>query len=971
MIDRLSTAITSVEVGNGATTSFWFDDWTNLGPLHLALPAAFSHCTDTAISVRKALHTGILTLPLRPRLSEAAITELNSLCSSLSAATLEDRPDERWIRGTESRTPTSKSMYSKISPPGHEIRLQQHNWDNFAPKKVQVFFWILRHGNTRTRSFLHSLGVVDTKYCPFCPTNTETIDHLFVSCPAIQSFWHILLGHTTDTIEDWCSLVVSKFSSWPVKTMNTLLLALLWIAWKRRNRMIFDGINLTTAATATLLAEHLRLWTVRAPPSVSTVTMEDWCSLEVDVGLTPTVVSSKKKKNTFTGAIPASLGNLSSLYYLEVALNHLEGTIPSSLGNIQRIQYLNLACNNLSGEPPLSLYNLSSLRWLQLQENMLHGGIPADIGNRLPSILVLGFYSNYFTGPIPASLSNLTTLHTLDLSNNSLSGYVPRTLGRLHALGYLDLDTNRLEANDNEGWKFLTSLSNCTQLNFLDFSSNAAFTGQLPSSIANLSTNLQTLSFADTGISGSIPSAIGNLVSLQILRGQNTFISGVIPESIGKLGNLTKLLLFNTNLSEQIPSSIGNLSNLIQLDAHHANLEGSIPASIGKMKNLNILDLSRNRLNGSISEDIFKLSLLSICLNLSNNSLSGPIPSEVGNLDNLNKLALSGNQLSGEILDTIGHCTVLQELWLDNNSFTGSIPQSLSNIKGLSVINLSMNSFSGSIPGDIGSIQNLQLVYLARNNLSGSIPIGLHNLTSMSKLDLSFNNLQGEVPKEGIFRNLTHFSINGNNDLCAKINRKRHLKSLTIALASTGAHFFLATIIGLIKIIHYKLRRKQKIPFLPPIVEEQCERVSYQTLANGTNGFSEDNLIGKGSFGAVYKCTFQEQGITAAVKVFNIEHSSSAKSFVAECEVLRMVRHRCLIKIITCCSSIDHQGQDFKALVFEFMPNGSLSDWLYPKSSMPTLGDTLNLEQRLDIAVDIVDAFGLSSQLMSTTNNSL
>ncbi|TVU21831.1 hypothetical protein EJB05_31499, partial [Eragrostis curvula] len=69
-----------------------------------------------------------------------------------------------------------------------------------------------------------------------------------------------------------------------------------------------------------------------------------------------------------------------------------------------------------------------------------------------------------------------------------------------------------------------------------------------------------------------------------------------------------------------------------------------------------------------------------------------------------------------------------------------------------------------------------------------------------------------------------------------------------------------------------------------------------------------------------------------------------------------MVRHRCLIKIITCCSSIDRQGQDFKALVFEFMPNGSLSDWLYPKSSMPTLGDTLNLEQRLDIAVDIVDA---------------
>jgi serine/threonine protein kinase len=77
---------------------------------------------------------------------------------------------------------------------------------------------------------------------------------------------------------------------------------------------------------------------------------------------------------------------------------------------------------------------------------------------------------------------------------------------------------------------------------------------------------------------------------------------------------------------------------------------------------------------------------------------------------------------------------------------------------------------------------------------------------------------------------------------------------------------------------------------------------------------------------------------------------------VAECEVLRRVRHRCLIKIITCCSSIDHRGQDFKALVFEFMPNGSLNDWLHPKFGTSTLEDILSLEQRLHIAVDIVDA---------------
>jgi serine/threonine protein kinase len=62
------------------------------------------------------------------------------------------------------------------------------------------------------------------------------------------------------------------------------------------------------------------------------------------------------------------------------------------------------------------------------------------------------------------------------------------------------------------------------------------------------------------------------------------------------------------------------------------------------------------------------------------------------------------------------------------------------------------------------------------------------------------------------------------------------------------------------------------------------------------------------------------------------------------------------MKIITGCSSINHQGMEFKALVFEFMPNGSLNGWLHPESEMPSQTNTLSLEQRLHIAVDIMDA---------------
>jgi len=346
-----------------------------------------------------------------------------------------------------------------------------------------------------------------------------------------------------------------------------------------------------------------------------------------------------------------------------------------------------------------------------------------------------------------------------------------------------------------------------------------------------------------------------------------------------------------------------------------------------------------NRLDGPIPIEILKLPLLSFYLDLSYNSLSGPLPSEVGSLRNLNSLVLSGNQLSGQIPESIGECIVLQELRLDNNLFSGGIPQYLN--KGLSTLNLSMNELSGIIPDAIGSIHGLQQLCLAHNNLSGPIPAILQDLSLLSKLDLSFNDLQGEVPKEGIFRDLPNLSITGNNKLCggipqlqlapckpdsAKRNRRQHL------------------------------RQKQKSPFQPPIVEELYERVPYHALENGTNGFSEANLLGKGSFGAVYKCAFQGEETIVAVKVFNLEQSGSIKSFIAECEALKRVRHRCLIKIITCCSSINHQGKEFKALVFEFMPNGNLDSWLHKKFGMPTLYNTLSLAQRLDIAVDIIDA---------------
>ncbi|CAB4298742.1 unnamed protein product [Prunus armeniaca] len=106
----------------------------------------------------------------------------------------------------------------------------------------------------------------------------------------------------------------------------------------------------------------------------------------------------------------------------------------------------------------------------------------------------------------------------------------------------------------------------------------------------------------------------------------------------------------------------------------------------------------------------------------------------------------------------------------------------------------------------------------------------------------------------------------------------------------------------------------------------------------------ENNLLGSGGFGLVYKGTLSD-GIDMAVKVFSLNLEGACKSFDRECEILSNSLHRNLIKIVSCCSELD-----FKALVLNYMPNGSLEKWLYSQDY------SLSILQRMNIMTDIVAA---------------
>ena len=112
-------------------------------------------------------------------------------------------------------------------------------------------------------------------------------------------------------------------------------------------------------------------------------------------------------------------------------------------------------------------------------------------------------------------------------------------------------------------------------------------------------------------------------------------------------------------------------------------------------------------------------------------------------------------------------------------------------------------------------------------------------------------------------------------------------------------------------------------------------------------------------FGSVYKGILGEDKSIVAIKVINIERQGASRSFNSKCEALKNIRHRNLVKIITSCSSVDFQGNDFKALVYEFMPNGSLENWLHMDLEINNGQvdiQNLNLLQRTNIAIDVAYA---------------
>ena len=482
-------------------------------------------------------------------------------------------------------------------------------------------------------------------------------------------------------------------------------------------------------------------------------------------------------------------------------------------------------------------------------------------------------------------------------------------------------------------------MTNCSKLSQLELSS-CNLGGVLPDSLSNLSTTMAALYLDTNKISGTIPKDIDNLVNLQALDLDNNYFTGYLPSSLGRLQNLQILSVAKNKLGGLIPLTLGNLTALNMLNLRSNAFSSSIPSIVGNLTSLSSLSLASNSFTGQIPSEVFNISTLSDGLDLSHNNLEGSIPSEIGNLESIIVFHAEYNKLSGEIPSTIGECQRLQNLYLQNNFITGSIPSALGQIKGLETLDLS------------------------RNNLSGPIPKFLGDLTLLYSLNLSFNNFFGEVPTVGVFANASGVSVKGNGKLCngitglhlppCSIQRPKKKQKLVIVPIVISLVATLVVLSSLYILISWRKRSKTKAP--STTIMQGHPLISYSQLVKATEDFSPTNFLGSGSFGSVYKGELEGQDgrcDLVAVKVLKLQTPGAFRSFIAECEALRNMRHRNLVKIVTACASIDARGNDFKAIVYDFMPNRSLDGWLHPEANDQTEQRFLDLAERVSILLDV------------------
>ncbi|XP_039689863.1 receptor-like kinase TMK4 [Medicago truncatula] len=594
--------------------------------------------------------------------------------------------------------------------------------------------------------------------------------------------------------------------------------------------------------------------------------------------------------------------------------------------------------------------------WSSNTSFCLWTGVRCDEFNSVTSIKLA---SMSLIGTIPSDLNSLSSLTSLVLFSNSLSGALP-SLANLSYLETVLLDSNNFSSVPDGCFQGLDNLQKLSMRNNINL---APWT--IPIELIH-STRLDLIDLANTNLVGPLPEIFHRLFSLKNLRLSYNNLTGDLPMSFS--GSGIQNLWLNNQKPNGFTGSINVLASMTQLTQvwlMNNKFTGQIP-DFSNCTDLFDLQLRDNQLTGVVPSSLMALSSLKN-VSLDNNHLQGPFPSfgkgVSFTLDEIHSFCQNAPGPCDPRVTTLlgvagefGYPLQLVNSWKGNNPCQNWSFVVCSEGK-IITLNLANQKLKGTISPSFASLTYLRNLYLGDNNLTGSIPSSLTSLAHLQVLDVSNNNLSGDVPK---FSSTLRFNSTGNVLLrLGSPSEKANTSYVMLAWLLGGA---LCAVVDMLFIVMV-CKRKGYLSLLKTrifkntriVIDHDIEdfikrynlsvpkRFSYADVKRFTNSFRDK--LGQGGYGVVYKASLPD-GRHVAVKVIS-ECKGNGEEFINEVASITKTSHMNVVSLLGFCYE-----KNKRALIYEFMSNGSLDKFIY-KSGFPNAICDLDWNTLFQIVIGI------------------
>ncbi|KAJ9146151.1 hypothetical protein P3X46_028455 [Hevea brasiliensis] len=176
-------------------------------------------------------------------------------------------------------------------------------------------------------------------------------------------------------------------------------------------------------------------------------------------------------------------------------------------------------------------------------------------------------------------------------------------------------------------------------------------------------------------------------------------------------------------------------------------------------------------------------------------------------------------------------------------------------------------------------------------------------------------------------------------------NRKKELRTRGILIACTAISTLTSLALVIFGILFYRYRvwnyKKITSQGNDELFEDAILRsFAYDELKKATNNFEDE--IGRGAFGTVYRGVISNGNRAVAIKRLGEVVAEGEREFRNEMKVIGRTHHKNLVRLFGYC----HDGSN-RLLVYEYMCNGSLADFLFRSEQKPAW------EERIEMALNI------------------